>query len=172
MYVCVFLYLCVLWLCVCSAHLQLCVINDSRGEWTLAVSPFWLFWADPVWAGHSGHKASGDLKILGHSLTCTSASALREYFHLLRERSAVSTQGHTFNHRERTLTVCSCSLLLWLEIALWKASMARWKAKDTVIIRLVINILPCHRYAGVSTNDRNKKKSYCILSECLGCSST
>lgn len=89
---------------VCSA-----VINDSRGERTSAVSPFWLFWADLVLTGRSGHNASGDLKILGHSLTCTSASAPQEHFHSLGEGNTVSTQGHTFSHRERTFTVRSRS---------------------------------------------------------------
>lgn len=79
MCMCVSTFVCVCFsTCVHVAHLQCCVINDSRGEWTSAVSPFWLFWADLVWVGRSGHKASGDLKILGYSLTCTSASALRE----------------------------------------------------------------------------------------------
>lgn len=140
MYVCFYIFGC---LCVCvtacvhAAHLQCCVINDSRGEWTSAVSPFWLFSADLVWVGHSGHKASGDLKILGFSLTCTSASALREYFHLLRAGSAVSTQGHTFNHRERTLTVYSHSFLLYAENLPLKGQNGSLRGQSRAIIRLV-----------------------------------
>lgn len=137
--------LCVLWpvpmQLVCSA-----VINDSRGERTSAVSPFWLFWADLVWEGHSGHKASGNLKILGHSLTCTSASALQEYFHVLREGSTVSTQGHTFNQQERTLTVCLHSFPLYAENRFVKSQHGSLRDQKHSNNQTCINILPCHRF--------------------------
>lgn len=51
-------------LCVCVAHLQCCGINDSRGEWTLAVKPLWLFWADPVWVDTKPQVYSKSLAIV------------------------------------------------------------------------------------------------------------
>lgn len=73
-YFCVFV--CVISVkCVRAPHLHCCVINDSGGKWTSVVSPFWLFWADLAWVGRGGHEASGDPKILGCCLTCTSVSA-------------------------------------------------------------------------------------------------
>lgn len=121
---CVSVWFCVN-VCVFAAHPQCCVINDSGGEWTLAVSPVRLFWADLVWAGHTG-----DLSILGHCLTCTSASALQGYYHLLRggrmqflhkDMHSITGKGHTFFPCILSHSVC--------KMALWKARMARWKGK-------------------------------------------
>lgn len=84
----------------------LSVIYDFRGEWTSVVSPFWLFWADLVWVGHGGHKASGDLKIHGYSLTCTSASALQEHLHLQKD-GVQFLHKDTLSHRERMRSVYS-----------------------------------------------------------------
>lgn len=81
----------------------LSVIYDFRGEWTSVVSCFWLFWADLVWVGH---KASGDLKIHGYSLTCTSASALEEHLHLLKD-GVQFLHKDTLSHRERMHSVYS-----------------------------------------------------------------
>lgn len=84
----------------------LSVIYDFRGEWTSVVSPFWLFWADLVWVGHGGHKASGDLKIHGYSLTCTSASALEEHLYL-QKNGVQFLHKDTLSHRERMRSVYS-----------------------------------------------------------------
>ncbi len=128
-------------------------------------------------------KASGDLKFLGYSLTCTSASTPQEYFRLLGEGSAVSTQGHTFNHQERTLTVYSHSFPLCAENHPLKGqngSLERLKHRNN---QTYINILPCNTSTfdissrfdisyfcpQIDKHTQLKKKKLGMHSSCLRC---
>lgn len=87
--------------CVCvyvdAPHLQCCVINDSRDERTLRVSPFCLFSSNLLWSGCSGRKPLGENPCpsshLHHSVSAAGMFVLAHSERFLDKDA--------FSHRER-----------------------------------------------------------------------
>lgn len=110
--------------CVCvrmcrAAHLQCCVINDSRDERTLRGSALSAY-SDPTYYERDRVDTNPPrviLKILVRSLTCAAASPLREH-----SRSPVAL----FKTRTHSVTEKECSRVSLITVPrrenLWKAS--------------------------------------------------
>lgn len=104
----------------------------------------------PSVSGQSGHKASGDLKILGYSLTCTSASALQDYFSLAERKGECSfhTRTHIQSPGKDTDCLLSFFPLLYAENRSLKGQNGSPRGQSTEIISLVFNMLQRHRSPG------------------------